>query len=169
MKKKLIIFFVILWILILSANYYISRNKDLIIEYFESKVGSINREMPPYGEKEYTRSKYGHVLDKIDYIADSSESAFKFKEKIEKLKLPTEFIYVAIKRAEAHIQIVNRFKWNRSSTITNGEYGAGYLEGDKTINIMIYDRKVDWTYMDSFIVYIEYTEDVNNKSSELEG
>lgn len=172
MKKVILLIFLLFVIVALAGGYYIWSNKDTIVsdlkDTIETKLDDVFK-LPEYGKKEYIRSRYGDILDQINNAADNSNSHFKFGATIEELKLPPEFVYVGFIKDKKETDIIKRFKWNRSSTITNGEYGAGYLEGDKTINIMIYDRKVDWTYMDNFIVYIEYTEDVNNKSSELEG
>ncbi len=112
--------------------------------------------MPPYGEEQYIRSRYGDILDKIDKAADSSNSLFKFGATIEELKLPPEFVYVGIMKGDEKTDIIKRFEWSGNRLTTLGDYGAGYLKGDKTIDIMIYKKEKHWGYMNSFMVYIEY-------------
>lgn len=171
--KKIILFVVVLFlIIILAGGYYIWSNKDTIVsdlkDTIETKLDDVFK-LPEYGKKEYIRSRYGQLLQALDEAAANSKSVFKFGAYVEEMKLPEEVVYIGITKGEEKTDIIKRFNWSGHSFTTKNKYGAGTLKGSRTINIMSYENTGPYNYMDSFIVYIEYTEDVNNKTSELEG
>ncbi len=159
MKIIIISLVFVFMFLAITAGYYIWNNKEMIVsnamDTIEKKVDDLI-DLPPYGEKEYIRSKYGDLLDRIDKAADNSDSHFKFGASIEELKLPSEFVYVGYIKDKQEKDIIKRFNWSGNRLTTKGEFGAGYLKGDETIDVMIYKKEDRWKYMDSFVVYIQH-------------
>lgn len=159
MKKIIISLFALFVIVVIIGGYYVWTNKETIVskalDTIEKKVADLV-DMPPYGEEEYIRSRYGHLLDKIDKAAADSNSIFKLGAAIEELKLPPEFVYVGITNGDEKTDIIKRFEWSGSGLTTLSGYGAGYLNGDKTIDIIIYEKEQHKSYMNSFVVYIEH-------------
>ena len=172
MKKVILLIFLLFVIVVLAGGFYIWSNKDTIVsdlkDTIETKLDDVFK-LPEYGKKEYIRSRYGQLLQALDEAAANSKSVFKFGASVEEMKLPEEVVYIGITKGEEKTDIIKRFNWSGHSFTTKNKYGAGTLKGARTINIMSYENTGPYNYMDSFIVYIEYTEDVNNKSSELEG
>jgi len=172
MKKVILLIFLLFVIVVLAGGFYIWNNKETIvsdvINTVETKLEDVFK-LPEYGKKEYIRSRYGQLLQALDEVAANSKSVFKFGASVEEMKLPEEVVYVGITKGDEKTDIIKRFDWSGHSLTTKNKYGAGTLKGYKTINIMSYENTGPYNYMDNFVVYIEYTEEINNKTSELEG
>ena len=161
MKKVILLIFLLFVIVVLAGGFYIWSNKDTIvsdvINTVETKLDDVFK-LPEYGKKEYIRSRYGQLLKALDEAAAYSNSVFKFGASVEEMKLPEEVVYIGIIKGEEKTDIIKRFNWSGHSLTTKNKYGAGTLKGATTINIMSYENTGPYNYMNSFILYIEYTE-----------
>ncbi len=114
-------------------------------------------EQPEYGKQEYIEKHYGDLLRSLDTAATTSSSLFSFGAAVEAMALPEAVLYVGITKGAEETDIIKRFDWNGSSFFTSGGYGSGTLSSaDTSKTIMIYKNEDAWTYMDEFVVYIEY-------------
>ena len=119
-----------------------------------------------YGEKEYIDNNYGKLLRSIDGAADNANSIMTFGAAVEGLALPENVLYVGINKGDNKTPVIKRFDWNGITRITISGYGSGSLRKPGVRkNIMIYQNKGPWDYMDSFDVFIEYTGDIKEDPS----
>ena len=124
-------------------------------------------EQPEYGKKEHIDKHYCDLLRSMDAAATSASSLFSFGAAIEEMNLPEEVLFAGINKGENTTEVVKRFDWSGNSFFISGGYGSGTLSSAAiSKNIMIYENNGPWTYMDDFVVYIEYKGNVEAASAE---
>lgn len=167
--KGCLIAIAILLVLLAGGSLLIWSNKDTIKGELEELAEELAEsiDLPDYGKQEYIEKKYGSVLRALDEAAVNGSSIMTFGAAVEGLALPEEILYVGINKGEDVTDVIKRFEWSGHKKITMSGYGAGSLSSvNVNKEIIIYENEGPWNYMDSFIVYIEYTGGAEESLSE---
>ena len=138
-----------------------------------TSVTETMEQWPEYGKQEYIDQNFGELLRTLDAAAENGSSIMTFGAAVEGMTLPEEVLYVGIykelesgkdlvqelrQQEKDKIDVFKRFDLGSLSRYTMGGYGYGTLgKDDGRKDIIIYQNKGPWDYMDKFVVYIEYT------------
>lgn len=151
--KGCLITVVIIVVLLAGGGLFVWVNRDEIMTEAKQKF-----ELPKYGKKEYIENKYSDLLRSLDTAANNGSSIMTFGAAVEGLTLPEEVLYVGINKGENKTDVIKRFAWSSISRIIMFGYGSGTLgKAGVSKKIIIYENNGPWDYMDSFVVFIEYT------------
>ena len=148
----------ILLVVIAGGGLFIWLNWDTVSTKMTEFTESF--EMPEHGKKEYIDKDYGEFLRSLDAAAENENSLMSFGAALEKIKLPDNIVYIEINKGDDKTEVFKKYSWSSTSTFIMGGYGAGTIGG---VKVMLYKNEGPWDYMDNFIVYIEYTEDANER------
>ena len=152
----------IVFVLVVGGGLFIWINRDTIFTVISTGINEALElpkfELPEYGKQEYIDQEYGELLRTLDATAENGSSIMTFGAPIEGMTLPEEVLYIGINKGEDKTDVIKKFDWSGFSKRTVGGYGAGTLKkAGVSKDIIIYENEGPWNYMDSFVVYIEYT------------
>lgn len=167
--KGCLIAVAIVFVLVAGGGVLIWINQDTIFSSITETMEQTMEQWPEYGKQEYIDQNFGELLRTLDAAAENGSSIMTFGAAVEGMTLPEEVLYVGIykeedkkdigvNKGEDKIDVFKRFDLGGLSRFTMGGYGYGTLgKDDERKDIIIYMNEGPWSYMDKFVVYIEYT------------